>query len=109
MLWIQTKQNIKAFNDMIADMICNRKLNLILIELFIRRRKLHISTAFISYNKKTTHFYCFYHTILLRSTKNSKYKTNESFNKSQLIIHRIMTVNTFAIFTKSVLQNHILF
>ena len=36
-----------VFDDMIADMINNKKLNLILTELFIRDRKLSISFAFI--------------------------------------------------------------
>ena len=57
-----------VFHDMIADMIHNKKLNSIVIELFIRGRKLNISLVFItqSYFKvpkdvklNTTHF--FYH------------------------------------------------
>ena len=53
------------FDDMIADMIHNKKLNSILTELFIRERKLNISLVFItqSYFKvpkdvrlNTTHF-----------------------------------------------------
>ena len=62
------KQNkiLIVFDDMIADMINNRKLNSIVTELFIRGRKLNISIAFItqSYFKvpkdvrlKTTHFF----------------------------------------------------
>ena len=48
------KNNIViVFDDMIADMIHNKKLNLILTELFIRGRKLNISIVFItqSYSK----------------------------------------------------------
>ena len=54
------------FDDMIADMINNKKLNLIVTELFIRGRKLNISLVFItqSYFKvpkdvrlNTTHFF----------------------------------------------------
>ena len=54
-----------VFDDMIADMINNKKLNSIVTELFIRCRKLNISLAFItqSYFKdpkdvrlNTTHF-----------------------------------------------------
>ena len=54
-----------AFDDMIADMIENKKLNSIITELFIRGRKLNISLVFItqSYFKvpkdvrlNTTHF-----------------------------------------------------
>ena len=37
-----------VFNDMIADMIYNKKLNSIVTELFIRGRKLNISLAFIT-------------------------------------------------------------
>ena len=57
-----------VFDDMIADMINNRKLNPIVTELFFRGRKLNISIAFItqSYFKvpkdarlNSTHF--FYH------------------------------------------------
>ena len=36
-----------VFDDMIADMINNKKLNLIITELFIRGRKLNISIVFI--------------------------------------------------------------
>ena len=55
-----------VFDDMIADMINNNKLNLIVTELFIRGRKLNISIAFItqSYFKvpkdvrlNSTHFF----------------------------------------------------
>ena len=54
------------FDDMIADMINNKKLNSIVTELFIRGRKLNISFVFItqSYVKirkdvrlNTTHFF----------------------------------------------------
>ena len=37
-----------VFDDMVADMINNKKLNSLVIELFIRERKLHISFAFIT-------------------------------------------------------------
>ena len=55
-----------VFDDMIADMINNKKLNLIVTELFIRCRKLNISLVFItqSYFKapkdvrnNSTHFF----------------------------------------------------
>ena len=55
-----------AFDDLIADMINNKKLNLIVTELFIRDRKLNISLVFItqSYFKvpkdvrlNSTHFF----------------------------------------------------
>ena len=55
-----------VFDDMIADMINNKKLNSIITELFIRGRKLNISFVFItqSYFKvskdaklNSTHFF----------------------------------------------------
>ena len=44
------------FNDMIADMLSNKKNNPMVTELFIRGRKLNIFT-------------CFYHTILFSCNK----------------------------------------
>ena len=37
-----------VFNDMIADMINNKKINSIITKLFIRDRKLNISLVFIT-------------------------------------------------------------
>ena len=37
-----------VFDDMIADMIYNKRLNLIVAELFIRGRKINISIVFIT-------------------------------------------------------------
>ena len=54
-----------VFDDMIADIIKNKNLNLIVKELFIRRRKLNISFVFITQSQfkvpkdvrlNTTHF-----------------------------------------------------
>ena len=55
-----------VFDDMIADMINNKKLNSIITELFIRGRKLNISLVFITQSyfkvpkdvrRNTTHFF----------------------------------------------------
>ena len=60
------KMFIDAFDDMIADMINNKKLNPIVNELFIRDRKVNILNAFITQSDfkvpkevllKTTHFF----------------------------------------------------
>ena len=68
-----------VFDDMIADMIHNKKLNSIVTELFIRGRKLNISLVFItqSYFKvpkdvrlNSTHFFIM------------KIPIKENFNKS---------------------------
>ena len=70
-----------VFDDMIADMINNKKLNSIIIELFIRGRKLNISLVFItqSYFKvpkdvrlNTTHFFIMKIPIKRASANRSK-------------------------------------
>ena len=45
--WKKSKVLI-VFDDMIADMIANKKLNLVVTEPFIRGRKLNISLVFIT-------------------------------------------------------------
>ena len=42
------RKKLIVFNDMIADLISNKKLNSIVTELFIRGRKLSISLVFIA-------------------------------------------------------------
>ena len=42
------KKIFMVFDDMIAEILSNNKLNPIVTELFIRRRKLNISFAFIT-------------------------------------------------------------
>ena len=73
-------KNLIVFNDMIADMINNKKLNSIVTELFIRGRKLNIYLVFISqsYVKvpkdvrlNTTHFFI------------PKFQIKENFEKLQ--------------------------
>ena len=43
-----------VFDDMIADMIYNKRLNLIVAELFIRGRKINISIVFITLRLQKT-------------------------------------------------------
>ena len=61
----KTRKIIIVFNDMIADMINNKKVNPVVTELFIRGRKLNISIVFItqSYFKVQSFFLrnLFYH------------------------------------------------
>ena len=45
---IKKRKVLIIFDNMIADMICNNKLNPIVTELFIRGRKLNISIVFIT-------------------------------------------------------------
>ena len=69
-----------VFDDMIADMINNKKLNSIVTELFITGRKLNISLAFItqSYFKVPPDVTKLLHTFLLQ-----KSQTKENFSKSR--------------------------
>ena len=78
-----------VFDDMIADMINNKKLNPIVTELFIRGRKLNISMVFVtqSYFKvpkdvglNSTHFF-----IINISDK-------RELQQIALIIHQILTL-----------------
>ena len=52
MIFIKTLKNktqvLIVFGDVIADMLSNKKLNPVVIELFIRGRKLNISLVFIT-------------------------------------------------------------
>ena len=60
-----------VLDDMIADMLINKKLNQIVTEFFIRGRKLNISSIF---------FTQFYFAV-----------PKKNFNKQHLIIHQILT------------------
>ena len=94
-----------AFDDTIADMLSNKKLNPIVTELFIRGRKLNISLVFI-----TQSYFAVSKNIRLNSMHYFIMKIpNKNFSKLHLITHQILTLTTLWIFTKDVLQNHILF
>ena len=69
-----------VFDDMIADMLSNEKLNPIVTDIFVRGRKTNISLVFLTQS-------CF-------AIPERKVQTNESFNKSHLIIHQILTLKT---------------
>ena len=81
---------LTVFNDMIADMINNKKLNPIVTELFIRGRKINISIVFIT----QSYF---------------KVPKDVRLNSTHFIIHQTLTAETSLRSTKNVLQNHILF
>ena len=59
------KIDVSSNDDMIADMLCNKKVNPIVAELFIRGRKLN--------------FFFFYHIILFCSFKKYQTKFNTLF------------------------------
>ena len=84
-----------VFDDMIADMHNNEKLNKTVNELFIRERKLNISLAFITQlffkvpkdvRLNITHF-------LLRNCQ-----VKENFIRVCTIIYQILTLKTLCIF-----------
>ena len=76
----EDNQNLIVFDDMIADMINNTKLNSIVTELFFRERKLNISLVFIkqSYFKFKTMLCYILITFLLQN-----FWIKENFNKLQ--------------------------
>ena len=95
-----------VFDDMIADMINNKKLNSIVTELFIRGRKLNISLVFItqSYFKvpkdvrlNSTHFF-------IMKIPNTRELQQIALNHSSTLALKISLRST-----KNILLNHILF
>ena len=58
------------FDDMIADMLSNKKLNLIVTELFIRGRKLNISIVLITQ---------YYFTVSIKKKKKKKLNSTHYF------------------------------
>ena len=79
-----------VFDEMIADMLSNKKLNPIVTELFIRRRKLNIYLVYITQS-------CF---AVLKNILLLKFQTKENFIKTHLIIHQILNFKTLRIYTK---------
>ena len=94
------------FDDMIADMINNKKLNPIVTELFIRGRKLNISIVFItqSYFKVTKD-------VTLNSTHLLIMKIPNKRELQQIYFCHLSDIDfqDFMKIYKNVLQNHILF
>ena len=77
-----------VFDDMIADILSNKRLNLIVTELFIRGRKLNISLAFISQS---------YFTVPKKIRLNPRHYVVmkiPNFNKLHSVIHQILTFKT---------------
>ena len=95
-----------VFDDMIADMINNKKLNSIVTELFIRGRKLNISLVFI-----TQSYFKVPKDVRLNSTHSFIMKISDKRELQQIaqIIHHILALKISLISTKNILLNHILF
>ena len=95
-----------VFDDMIADMINNKKLNPVVTELFIRGRKLNISIAFI------TQLYLIITQVLKDVRLNSKHffitKIPNKRELQQIALNHSSDID-FEDFLKNTLQNHILF
>ena len=79
------------FDDMIADILSNKKLNPIETVSFIRCRKLNIFFVFITQSclalPKNRLNYTHYFIMKIQNN-------NENFNKLLLIIHKILTLKT---------------
>ena len=74
-----------VFDDMIADMLSNKKFTPIVTELFIRGRKLNISLILITQS---------YFAVILNSTHNFlvKIPNKENLNKFHLIFQNFMNL-----------------
>ena len=90
---LKNKKTLIVFDDMIADMVNNKKLNPIVIELFIRGRKLNIYLAFI-----TQSYFAVSKNIRLNSTHYFAMKIPNERELQQiikpLIIHQMLTFKT---------------
>ena len=84
-------KTLTVFNDIIADMLCNKRRYPTVAELFARGRKLNISYVFITQSyfaiPKNIRVIPMHFFIMKISTK-------ENFNKLHLIIYQILTFKT---------------
>ena len=102
----KTRKILIIFDDMIADMLSNKKFHSIVTQLFIKGRKLNSSLAFLTQSyfavpKKNRRNYAYY---FIMKIPNKQY-----FNKLQLINYQILNLKTLLIFTKNLLQGNIIF
>ena len=90
-----------AFDDMIADMINNKKLNPLVAELFIRSRKLNISESFFKIPKE----------VRLNTTHSFIIRIPHKRELHQIALNHLSDTEfkDFIKLYKNVLQNHILF
>ena len=103
------KKNRKVlivFDDMIADMINNKKLNPIVTELFIRGRKLNIYIVFI-----TQSYFKVPKDIRLNSTHFFIMKIPNKRELQQVVLNDSLDIDfkDFMKIFKNALKNHILF
>ena len=95
-----------VFDDMIADMINNKKLNPVVTELFIRVRKLNISIVFI-----TQPYFKVPKYVRLNSTHFFIMKIPNKIELQQIDLNHSSDIDfkDFMKIYKKVLQNHIMF
>ena len=95
-----------VFDDMITDMINNKKLNPVVTELFIRGRKLNISIAFI-----TQSYFKVPKDVRLNSTHFFTMKIPNKRELQQIALNHSSDINfkDFIKIYKNVPQNHIIF
>ena len=94
---IRKSKKLIVFDDMIADIIANKKFQTIIKELFIRCRELNISLVFI-----TQSCFSFPKDVRLNSTK-------ENCGILQLIILLTLLIKILWKFLENVQKNHIIF
>ena len=99
------RQILIVFDDMIADMLSNKKFNPTVTELFIRGRKLNISLVFIMQS-----YFAVPKDIRLNSTHCFIMKiSNKREHLLHLIIHQIIDSQDVTNLYKKCTKNHILF
>ena len=103
---IKKRKTLIVFNDMIADMSRNNKLNPIGTELFIRGRKLTISVVFI-----TQSYFKVPKDVRLNSTHFFIMKIPNKREFQQIALNHSFDIDfkDFMNIIKNVLQNHTLF
>ena len=100
------RKTLIVFDDMIADIMTNKKFEAIIKELFIRCRKLNTSLVFItqSYFSVPKNIRLNKHIIW-----SWKLTTEKNYKISQLIILQTLIIKTFWKFTENAQKNHITF
>ena len=98
-----TEKKLIVFDDVIADIMTNKKFQAIIKELFIRCRKLNISLVFI-----TQSYFSVPKDGRLNSTHYLIMKINRR-KELQLIILQILIATILGRFTENAQENHILF
>ena len=100
------RKMLTVFDDMITDILSNKKLNPIITELFIRGRKLGISLSLI-----TQSYFAEPKNIRLISAHHFIMKIPKKRELQQIAFNHLLDIDfrDVEIFPKNVLQNHILF